>query len=762
MQRIDEFIELLESNKTTPNERRGFIGSLTKKEFIYFLKKDFNKDTEMSDLMEKLFGTRMDEFLDTRKSVDTRCDLFEEYIHQTEQLISRFTLNELKEVLNKIRPEYVTIKNMFTEHLIRLIHNTKEPIDIKKIVDFKSRVEKDQITHEDIRSTLLKMSKEEFSTFITLTKQEPDLLLVSISRDDQNIDSMYEYQAEIIAEILEEYTEDEMIALIPFLNDASSRIRTMFFKCLNEKKANEIFLTNAPKYSKDMYSYILSPTQSNEKDKIIISILSDPKLYSLYSEQDLIYLRTLISNREIILDESSNIINTTEEELKQEAAKYIANLRCRDNASVSRGILKKLSSKKLHDLLNEVNKGLKNIEEDEISYKEFIKLIDMPLDKAILFLRRCIELTEEEKKQILNELYKENEYSELTIQEASHKIINKQKNLIVSSRTFKSDSFDYCYPDLLEMNYDEKFFNDMLKKYLRSLFVTVTPQCMNIFLSQLIEKVKNELGLEITKEFYVGRAFTSSRLNQQVTLGGYLPSKKSILINTNAYSEVSTIKSESKSREVLKSFLDKLSMIQTIFHELRHAYQHETIQGIGTVRDLYFLLDQLIHHNTIAGKMYYDNNYKDDSREVDADLYAIISTASLLRIEPELKKAYWSTCSEQARKLAKKRKAPQLRKEWSHQSDEDRIPLVEIFDQLLSKYKITELSEEYPMLAVITADGYILNEDSLVERYMAVEEALRNDKLDEETFKEGQEILRFLGEYLDKIHNKKMKTKKTL
>ena len=61
MNRIDMFIEQLESNRTTPNERRGFIGSLTKKEFIYFLKKDFNEDTQ--------------------KSIDTRNDLFEEFLY---------------------------------------------------------------------------------------------------------------------------------------------------------------------------------------------------------------------------------------------------------------------------------------------------------------------------------------------------------------------------------------------------------------------------------------------------------------------------------------------------------------------------------------------------------------------------------------------------------------------------------------------------------------------------------------------------------
>ena len=760
MNRIDEFIEKLEANKTTPNERRGFISSLTKKELIYFLKQDFNKDTQLSDLMEQLFGTRLDGFGDTKKSIDTRSDLFEEYIHQTEQLIKQFSLSELKNVLNKIRPEYITIKNMFTEHLIQLIHKTKEPIDIKKIVDFKSRVEHQQITHEDIRTSLLKMSKEEFSTLITLSNQESDPALSSLSMYDMKIEEMYEYQAEIIAEILEEYTEEEMIELVPFINTASSKIRTMFFKCLNEKKANEIFLTNAQKYSQDIYSYILTPTQSKEKDEIIITILSDPKLYSLYSEQELLYLRTLISNKEIILDENSTIINTTTEEIKQEAAKYIANLRCREKTSISRGILKKLSAAKLHDLLNEVNKGLLNIEEEEISYKDFIELMDMPIDKALVFLKRCIELTEEEKKNILNELYKDNEYSKMSISEAVNKVMNKHMKHVIASTTYKDKEFDYCYPDLLESKYMKGFFDGMLKNYTRNMFVTVTPQCMNLFLSQLIEKIKEELNIDVEKEFYVGKTITTDKLNNSVSLGSYIPSNKTIQINTNAYTEINEKTFDTKTSQVINIFLNKIYMIQTIFHELRHAYQQEIMQDIGSVRDLYFMLDQLIHHESIMGKMYYDNNYNNDSREVDANLYAIVATASLLRAEPELKKIYWSVFSKEAKELAKKRKAPQLRKMWLHQSDEQPT-LTEIFNEIMGGYKIKRLSEEYPMLAIISDEGYILNEQELTDRYLAVEPALKEDELDEESYEEGQNILRFLGEYLSKIHNKKMKKKKT-
>lgn len=740
MQRIDEFIIKLEANHTTPNERRGFVGSLTKKEFIYFLKQDFSNGVQ--------------------RSVDIRNDLFEEYIHQTENLISKFTIGELKDVLYKIKPQYVTIKNLFIEHLINLIHAPEEHVDVKKIIEFKNRVEQGLITHEDIRSFLLRMKKEEFSVFITLDKQDVDSSIEFVVSNDNKLDEMYEYQAEIIAEILEEYTEDEMVELVPFLNDASARIRTMFFKCFNEKKANEIFLTNASKYSNDIFSYIVTPTQSSAKDELIISILSDSKLYSLYNVQELQYLRALISNKEAILDEKSCVINITEEEIKQEAAKYIANLRCRDNNDISRGVLKKISAKKLYDLLNEVNKGLLNIGEDAISYKEFIKLIGMPLDKAILFLKNCINLIEEDKKQILNEIYIDNEYSNFSINEAVTKVLAKYMKIVTLNDVDIDSNFDFIYQDLLEMTYNQSFFENMLKSFSRSEFIGISAKSMNVLLAQLIEKINLELDLDVKKEFYVGKSFVFGGSKEELTIGTYSSRDNKIVINTNAYSEVVRNKKDSLRKSKIREFMNRITMIESIFHELRHAYQHKVVKRIGTVRDLYFLMDDLIHRESFLGSIYYKNNYSCDSMEVDAELYSLVATASLLRVDSNLKEMYWNTFSADAKKLAKMRKSPQLRKIWSTQLDNEKESLVKVFNELFGGDKLRELVEDYPMLDIISNDGYILCEEDLIERYMAIEQSLKDDKLDDESYQYGKEILRFLGEYLDKIHNKRMKHKK--
>lgn len=761
MTKIDEFISKLEDNKTTPKERKEFIESLNKRDFISFLKKDFSKDTFLKTMFD-LFGESLpvsDEV--DNQSVDTRSDLFEEYLDQTQALIRKFNIEEIKKALRDIKPEYVTIKNLFLEHLVQLIHNTKEPIDIKRLVEFKTRIEKRQITPEDIRTTLLRMPKEEFSFFICIDNQETNSYLRTISNQSIELDNMYEYQAEIIAEIIEDYTEDEIIELIPVLNDSSKKIRNMFFKCLNEKKASEIFLTNAPKYSNDIYNYIMSPALSEERDKLIVRILSDVNLYSLFSESELYFLRTNLSNGEHILDESSNIINTYEVDLCNEAIKYIANIRGRDKKSIKNGILKKLSAKKIHHLLIEANKGLVNIGEKEISIKEFLFLIEMPVDKAILFLKECTELTEEEKKALLNELYKDNEYSKLSISEARNKIINKYAKLVVNNKTYLSSDFAYCYKDILELDYNKGFLDDMIKKYSQNMFVTVSLECMNIFLAQIIEREKTLYDIELEKEFYVGRTYTNERPNQNVKLGGYTASDKTISINTNAYSELAKSFDDTSKDTVIKIFLQKVSMIETVFHELRHSYQNERMQEIGSMRDFYFMLDELLHKESYLSTTYYNANYDVDSRETDANLYAKVATCSLFKSNPIVKNIYWKVFGKDAHKLAKQRKSPQLRKKWSFEQEQTTI--INMFFNEMSPIAIKRLSEEYPMLALITDEGYQLSEEELVERYMAVETALRENNIEnKEDYEVGESILKFLKTYLEKVHNKKVKMKKAV
>ena len=170
---------------------------------------------------------------------------------------------------------------------------------------------------------------------------------------------------------------------------------------------------------------------------------------------------------------------------------------------------------------------------------------------------------------------------------------------------------------------------------------------MNIFLSQLIDKTSNELGIEVQKEFYVGKSFVFGS-DKRVTIGNYSSNDNKITINTNAYIEVEENKEDTPKRKKIRSFMNRIAMIEAVFHELRHAYQFKIMKRVGTVRDLYFLLDDLLHSIPLFGNIYYTNNYEDDSKELDAQLYSLISTASLLRVDPAIKDIYWQSFSQDA------------------------------------------------------------------------------------------------------------------
>lgn len=761
MEKIDEFIKKLESNKTTPSERKSFIESLTKDEFIYFLTKDFTLDNHLAEMIQLVTGTSIKPEID-QDSIDARTNMFDEFLSSTKNQIKRLTKKEIKELLTKIKTQYVTIKNMLLEQLINDIHKTNNELDINSLIDFKHRIETRKITYEEIRSRLLKLTKEEFSFLICIGNQETDIFAHSFGIYEKEFSKVIENHAEVIAEFIECYTEEEIEELIPIVSESAGSIRKMFFKCLNEKKAEEIFLTNAPRYSNDIYNYVLGPTTSNKRDKLIINILSTPELYCLFSETELIYIKAYISNGEAILDEESNIINTYEKDITNEAAKFIANLRSRDNKSIKRGILKKLSARKLHDLLNEVNKGLQNINEDIITYEEFITLIEMPLDKTILFLKACHELSEEDKKKILNKLFKDNKYKTLSIEESSNRVIDKHLDAAISRLLYKDDEFDFVYRDLLDIEYKKEILDKMLEEYAKTMFAGVPNECINIFLSQIVEKEKQTLGLTLEKDFYVGRAYTDAKPNQNIKLGSFSTKNNSISINTNVFSELNKAGKLNKDT-IIKHFLYRISMIETVFHEIRHAYQKEVIEGISNMRDFYFLLDYLLHQESMLGQFYYKKNYDRVSGEIDADLYAKISTAALLRSSKSLKELYWKMSQEEIHELSRKRKAPQIREKAFTFDEEKQKNIVDLFFEEMSSYKINELRDNYPMLdLIVDSEGYRLDAKDIQDMISEIEHIMTSEEITDEDYEQGESILNFLTEYMKKVYNKKAVRKKLI
>lgn len=726
MTKIDEFITLLESNKANHQDKKRFIESLNKKEFITFLSKDFSPNSSFSDLFPVLGNISNGPNDISEQSIEVRTDLFEEYINQTEDLINKYNIEELKKALAKIKTEYITIRNMILERLILLIHNSTTKIDTKKIIEFKHRVEQRLITHEDIRDTLLKMPTEEFSFFICVDNQESQYKVDTISTPEIELENMYEYQAQIIAEIIESYTEEEIIELIPLINNSSNRIRKMLFKCLNEKKASEIFLTNASKYSNDIYNYVLSPTLTDEKDTLIVEMLSNPELYNLYAESDITYLKALIANGEVFLDESSNIVNTYDEDIISEAAKHIANIKGRDKPNIKRGILKKLSSKKLYNLLIEVNKGLENIDEDIITIQQLISLMEIPLDKTILFLDSCVDIKEADKKNTLKKVFPDNEYQTLSIEESSNKIIEKCLSLVINNKPI-TEEFIYIYKDLLELDYKEDILNQIIDNYSKLLFTSIPLEYLNIFFSQLVQKEIELLSIDVTKEFYVGKI--SSVTPQRTCI--FNPKTKVLSINSNILN---------------RELLDITNALESIYYELRKIYQKEAISYISNMKDFYLLLDTILHKETFSNP--------EEDHEIDAKLYSKVKVLDLLKNKS--KEKYLETYNYKMKGLASKRKSSILRGEKTKN-------IVDSFFNNISSNRIVEIKENYPMLDLIVDDnGNRLKPSELQNIIKELEHILTTEDISDHDYEQGEIIINFIAEYLKKIYKIKAVRKKLI
>lgn len=740
MKRIEDFLSKLDSNQVTHSDKQHFLESLTKKEFIYFVSKKINSVSDTT--------------------LEARTDLFEEYINQTERIINQFNIEEIKKALPKIAPKYSTIKNMLLERFVMLLHSSKDKLDTKRLIEFKTRIEQHKITPEEIRETLLKMTKPEFSFFICTGEQEKYEGLDIISNASYEMDNMFEYQVEIIAELIEDYTEEEIMELIPLISSSSNRIRKMFFKCLTDQKAGEIFLTNAPRYSNDIHNYIFSPAQSESKDKLIIKILSDPNLYSLYSPNDIKAMKNLISNNELLLSEDAAIVDTTEEDIIAEAAKYLANLRGKDKPAVKRGVLKKLSAKKLYDLLNEVNKGLKNIRDDEITCEEVISLMEMPEDKAVLFLCECAHLTEQQKKHILNKYYKDNQYKGINMADAKSKVLHKYMELVYM-RLSNAEGFEFIYPDLLEMEYNKEFFEEISLQFSQTFFAGLPAKCMNVLLAQLVEKEKLKLGLpEIKKTFYIGRAYIPSKTNTSLKLGAFNMSNNTININTNAFSVVSS--EDFDKEKMFHEFFYKTHMIETVFHEMRHAYQIFATSTVSNMRELYFLLDSIMQIESV-NRSQYQTNYDTDSREVDARLYAKVSTAQLLKPYKAAKDYYWSQNEKEAKKLAHQRRAPQLRN-ISGLEEYGPINIIDAFFLTVPSYIIKEMismEDSPPMLYIIVdEEGHRVDADTIQEWLTETEIIMSDPNISNEDYEFNEKLVNFWTEYLKVAYNVPAKRRK--
>ena len=287
---------------------------------------------------------------------------------------------------------------------------------MKDIKQFLNDVKAQIITEEGIRSFLLSLNNKEFISMLS-NKLDNDLA----GRPDTDIERMTQNHASVISEIIAELTLEEKKKALSNISNDFYTVEKMIFKTLPLDVASALFLKNPNKYKEEIEAYIETPRQSKEKDILIATILSDQELYKYFSEEDRMIFKSLLSDEIIILDEKYNFCNVTFDEIKNELARYLANIDYKKDSSINRGIHSKISSKCIYCVFNEVNIGLERIDSPIISENELIKSLELPFEKSVLFLNQCLNLTEEEIHDILlnnfpdeKELIKNKDIDQLT------------------------------------------------------------------------------------------------------------------------------------------------------------------------------------------------------------------------------------------------------------------------------------------------------------------------------------------------------------
>lgn len=272
-----------------------------------------------------------------------------------------------------------------------MCYNDIDGDTMKNIKDFLNDVKAKMVTEEGIRYFLLSLNNEEFITLISSSLDDDPSGI-----PDVDIERMTQEHAPIISEIIADLTLDEKMQSLSNISNDFYTVEQMIFKTLPLEKASAIFFENPEKYKEEIEAYIETPRQSSEKDNLIATILSDSKLYKLFSEEDRLIFKSLISDDIIFLDEKYNLCNVTYDELKQELARYLANIDYRKNPSINQGIHNKLSSKNIYQIFLEVNKGLERIDSPLLTEEQVISELELPFEKSVLFLENCLNLTDEE------------------------------------------------------------------------------------------------------------------------------------------------------------------------------------------------------------------------------------------------------------------------------------------------------------------------------------------------------------------------------
>ena len=583
---------------------------------------------------------------------------------------------------------------------------------MNKLTEFLENIKSNLLSDEEIRSFLLYLSKEEFYHLITTPSTSPK---------STEIEKMIIEHQDIIAELLSDFDISEKKNIIPKVSIDFEVVRNMMFNTLTIPDLIELLYKEPLKYLNDIITYIKNTPFSDEKDILIATMLSNKDIYRNLNSKTISSLKNFIGDTKIFLDDRYMIVETTKSDLTNEAARYIANLRSRVVPTLTSGMLRKLSSESLLWTLNEVNKGLQNIEEEPITILDFIKLTEMPFEKAILLVSNNL-FTEEEQRKILSSAFPKNKIPK------NIKVSEYALSLLVNPNNLANLQSTMVYQDILELSYNPTLYNTFLE-YLQSQGYTNIPKStILVFISQLVSKEIVTRNLPLKKSFSLDQVSLSNIVE-------YNKDNSKLNINTNLPETF--------------SFIEIISLIEDTFYALRRAEVDKMIKNDLSIKSFYFILDYLIRlsiKERTSTSNHKSSYYEEETLDTDAKLNSKISTLSFLGKTTFPGKYYWNTNEEQIKELAKQRKGPQNSKSKDNKGP---VKLVDSFFEELKPYEIKTIKEYSSVIDLITDDeGYRLDEESLLSRYNEFKLLLSNQDIPEDKLSDLKAIILFYENYL--------------
>ena len=331
----------------------------------------------------------------------------------------------------------------------------------------------------------------------------------------------------------------------------------------------------------------------------------------------------------------------------------------------TRGLLKRISGK-------EISKSLIESNNDELTkLKQVIVKNTIPFEKTIFIISNLF-FTEESLQKLLNDVYPENmlKYNDKTIIDIKNSIIQEEKGKIFNLK--ESSVREFLKEDLKE----ERMFNNkemrlLLRKLLSNKYLDkeLDVSYFEIFFKEFINNTTENLNIDVPATIDLC----------SIKKRGYLLPLEEIVIN---------------SRFLNNTMRKNITVFTTIFHEIAHKFQNtKYTEDKADFNTLQMVKDKILVKEL---SYYYDrgNNYKLCSFESDARCMAFVNTYKFLkRNNREIAFAYYLDFTDKYLKDLK------LRRDTFRKENNAIEKLGVVFDTTISKEKIRNYMEIYPVLA---------------------------------------------------------------